>query len=149
MIRRRAAAEWGFAMKQSKSRHEMDGTMKYLKPILVGTAVGAVVITVVLMVLSLLLSLQNIPQMLITPMVLVALGIGSFLGGNFAARLTREKGLLVGLCCGVLLFLALWLFGQAIHGGGFGVIGIVKLAIALGLSALGGVMGVNAKKRRK
>ena len=82
-------------------------------------------------------------------MVLVALGVGAFLGGNFAAKLTREKGLLVGLCCGALLFLALWLFGQAIHGGGFGAIGIVKLAVALGLSALGGVMGVNAKKRRK
>ena len=57
--------------------------------------------------------------------------------------------LVLNLCCGALLFLALWLFGQAIHGGGFGAIGIVKLAVALGLSALGGVMGVNAKKRRK
>ncbi|WP_312642237.1 TIGR04086 family membrane protein [Hydrogenoanaerobacterium sp.] len=136
-------------MKQGKSKVEKYGTMKYLKPILTGTLVGAVVITIILMVLSLLLSLQNIPQMLITPMVLLALAVGSLMGGNFAAKLVREKGLAVGLCCGVLLFLMLLLFGQGISDNGFGIMAAAKLAIALAFSAIGGVMGVNTKKRRK
>ncbi|WP_092751778.1 TIGR04086 family membrane protein [Hydrogenoanaerobacterium saccharovorans] len=136
-------------MKQGKSKVEKYGVMKYLKPILSGTLVGAVVITVILMVLSLLLSLQNIPQMLINPMVLLALAIGSLMGGSFAAKMVREKGLVMGLCCGVLLFLMLLLFGQGISDNGFGFMAAIKLAIALLFSAIGGVAGVNSKKSRK
>lgn len=136
-------------MKQSKSKSEKFESMKFLKPVFVGTAVGALVTTVVLMLLSLLLSLQNIPQMLITPMVLVALGLGSFAGGHLAAKLTHEKGLIVGLCCGILLFFMLWLFGFRLNENSFGLLAVVKLAVALVFSALGGVTGVNIKKRRK
>lgn len=110
---------------------------------------GALVITVVLMALSLLLSLKNIPQMLVMPMVLVALGVGAFAAGHLAARLTHEKGLVMGLCCGALLFLLLWLFGLRINENSLGVIAIIKLAVALVFSALGGVTGVNVKKHRK
>ena len=123
--------------------------MKYVKPVLVGTAIGAVVITAVLMVLSLVLSLKDIPQMLITPMVLAALAAGAFVGGLSTARLVRERGLLMGLCCGVLLFLLLWLFGLRVNEGAFGLMAGVKLVVALLFAAVGGVMGVNAKKRRK
>lgn len=136
-------------MKQGKSKSEKYGSMKYLKPVLTGTVVGALVITVVLMVLSLLLSLKNIPQMLVMPMVLVALGAGAFVGGHLTARLTHEKGLVMGLCCGALLFFLLWLFGLRINENNIGVIALIKLTVALVFSALGGVMGVNVKKHRK
>lgn len=136
-------------MKQGKSKREMDGAMKYVKPMLIGMVIGTVVITAVLMVLSLVLSLKDVPQMLITPMVLAALGAGSFAGGLTVARLMREKGLLMGLLCGLLLFLLLWLFGLHVNEGAFGLLAAVKLGVALVFSALGGVIGVNAKKRRK
>ena len=136
-------------MKQGKSKHEMGGAMRYLKPILLGTAAGAVVIAFVLMLLSLLLSLQNIPQMLIMPMVLLALAIGSFAGGWVSAKAVHEKGMILGLCCGALLFIVLLLIGQGIEENSVGILAAIKLVVSLMCGAFGGVFGVNYKKRRK
>lgn len=136
-------------MNQNKPKHELGGAMKYIKPVLVGTAVGAAVTALVLTALSLLLSLQDIPQMLITPMVLVALGLGAFTGGWVTAALVHEKGLFLGLCCGVLLFAAIFICGQAVNKSEIGAAAAIKLVAALTAGAFGGVFGVNYKKRRK
>lgn len=136
-------------VKANQSRHETEGAMKYLKPILLGVALGAVVITLLLMILSLLMSLQDIPQSFITPMVLFSLGVGAFAGGLFAARLTKEKGLLLGAGCGLLLFAAIWVCGLGLNPSVFGALTSIKLLIAVVLASLGGVVGINGKKRRK
>lgn len=123
--------------------------MKYIKPVLAGTAAGAFACAFVLTLLSLLLSLQNIPQIIITPMSLAALAVGAFTGGFVAARAAHEKGLALGLACGALLFAAVCMLGQGIKGNEMGVMALVKLGIALVCGALGGVLSVNHKKRRK
>ncbi len=136
-------------MRQTKTKHEMDGIMRYLKPVLIGTCVGAVGITAVLMLLSMFLSLQDVPQMVIAPMVIAALGIGSLSGGVVCGRLLREKGLWMGACVGLILFVILFVCGWQIGDQTVGVFGAVKLGVALLFSAAGGVLGANRKKRRK
>ena len=59
------------------------------------------------------------------------------------------EGLLLGLVCGGCLFCILSLANLAFDGSGFGIIALSKLAAVLFASALGGVVGVNKRKKFK
>ena len=133
-----------------KSHKEDSSVMvkRFLRPIILGAVVGALCCTLLLAVMAAIVASQDIPKAAITPMAMVAAAAGSFIGGIASARIAKEKGLLVGAACGLLLFILVVLSGLAFLKEIRGAYILVKLAVMLVCSALGGVIGVNLRKRR-
>ncbi len=133
-----------------RSRKEEPIWMKrWVRPLGVGVLSGALACFLSLLAMAALLLTQDVPQTGITPLSLVALVTGAFIGGLFAARTAGQNGWLIGLCAGGALFLLLMIAGgfallsdvQAAHTW-------VKLAVMLGSAAVGGIVGINLKKKR-
>ena len=133
-----------------KSHKEDSSAMvkRFLRPVIIGAVVGALCCTLLLAVMAAIVASQDIPKAAITPMAIVAAAAGAFFGGFAAARIAKEKGLLMGGACGLLLFILVALAGFAFLKEIRGAYILVKLAVMLVLSALGGVIGVNLRKRR-
>lgn len=122
---------------------------RWVRPLGVGVAGGILACVLSLLAMAGLLLTQDLPQTGVTPLALVALVTGSFVGGLLAARTAGQNGWLMGLATGGALFLLLMIAGgfallrdmQAAHTW-------VKLAVMLGASAVGGIVGINLRRKR-
>lgn len=131
-----------------KSRKEDTAIVKNIaRPILIGAGVGALCCLLVLLVMAAVLAAKDIPQTAVTPMAVVAGAFGSFIAGLVAARIARTKGLMFGSATGLLLYLIIMLAGFAVLKDIRGAYALVKMAILIGCGAVGGVIGVNMKKK--
>ena len=117
----------------------------WLRPLLVGVCGGVVCTTLLLLLCALLLYKLALPTTVVTPMALVALGLGGFGGGMAAGLCSREKGLLIGGLCGVLLALLLLIGGIADGRGPTWGYAVLEWAVLTVCSAAGGVLGVNRR----
>ena len=133
-----------------RSRKEEPIWLKqWVRPLVVGVVAGTLTVIVSTVAMAALLLTQDLPQNSVTPLALVTLVIGSFVGGVFAARTANQNGWLIGLATGGVLFFLLMITGgfallrdvQASHTW-------VKLAVMLAASAVGGIVGINLRKRR-
>lgn len=121
---------------------------RFLRPVIIGAVVGALCCTLLLAVMAAIVASQDIPKAAVTPMAVAAAAVGSLFGGFAAARIAKEKGLLIGGACGLLLFALVALTGLAFLKEIRGAYILVKLALMLVFSAFGGVVGVNLRKRK-
>lgn len=135
----------------SVSRYGLEGGLKklYLQPVLWGILFSVVVCALLLLLLSGILTLRDVPLRFIDPMMIVAVSLSCFAGGCLCARMTREKGMLMGLACSGALFLLLLVCGLPLTAGQFTTLLPVKLFSMLLCGAAGGVFGVNRRGRRK
>lgn len=120
-----------------------------IRPIAMSVLVGAVCCALVLLLMAALMAAVNVPQFAVDPMASFALMAGGFAAGFSCAKIMREKGLVYGAICGVLLSLLVVLAGLAINDRGFGIPALFKVAFTLFSSMLGGVLGVNARRRKR
>ena len=120
----------------------------WVMPWVVGMSVGAAVCFLLLLLMAALMTLRDIPQGALPWMVNIAGGLGALAAGFVAAKKRKQQGMMVGAACGGTLFLLLLLAGM-IAGSGFTSASLVKLAVFLLMSAIGGVLGVNQEKKRK
>lgn len=130
------------------AKTEQGGSAKYAVALLKAVVLGLLVTTALLLLFSLVMSRRDIPFSLINPLGVGALIAGAMAAGLTAARLLREHGMGVGALSGLLLYLTL-LLGSAMIAPSFGVTALIKLVIALVSGAIGGIMGVNMRRRRK
>lgn len=128
---------------------EGGGMVRCIRPVTVSVLIGAVCCSLVLLAFSFLMSMQNIPQSAIEPMAIFALVFGGFIAGFSCAKAMREHGLAYGALCGAILTVLVILSGLTITGNQFGLPVLFKIVFIMFSSMLGGVIGVNAKKRRK
>lgn len=136
-------------MAVARRKAETSGIVLLWKPLAFGTVAGVVAIVGILMLFSLLLSSNSPPQGVLTPMAIAALCIGSFVGGGVSAKLAGEKGLIMGAGTGLLLFFVLLIAGTAVQLVGLDALLFLRLTLLLISASLGGVVGVNLKKRRR
>ncbi|MCL2488152.1 MAG: TIGR04086 family membrane protein [Oscillospiraceae bacterium] len=126
---------------------------KMIRPLLIGGIAGAVVCGLVLLLMAALMTVKDLPAAANLPMALTAAGIASLTGGLISARLMGERGWLMGLLCGVLLFTLLLLAGGFQMLTNFSASAApLKLAVMLAASMTGGVLGVRSNRtnaRRK
>ena len=135
---------------QAKSaRPEKTVLFKWGKPLLVGAAIFFLCFFLCIAVLSFLLMNKDLGDSLLVSVACVIIALCAFLGGYIAARISKEKGLLIGGGVGLLCFFLVAIFGALFTQTGFGTIGFVKLLLCLLPAGLGGFFGVNRKKRRK
>ena len=121
-------------------------TIPFLRPLLVGLCIGVVSCTLLLLLAALLFRSVDIPTGAVTPIAVTVAAIGTFLAGWVAARVAGSRGLLIGSACGLVLFLTILLIGL-IRGNvevGFAAIKLAALTLS---GAIGGVLGVNHKRR--
>lgn len=116
-----------------------------LRPILIGLGVGVVSATLMLLVFALLIYKLSLPDGVVTPLALTAIGIGSAAGGFAAGLCSGKRGWLMGGVCGTLLYLILLLAGLFRAGGMAVGYAAVKWAVCTVCSAAGGVWGVNRR----
>ena len=97
----------------------------------------------------LVLTLQDIPQGIILPLAIGAMGVGTFLGGYVSARIVGQKGLLCGFLTGLLYYLVLTGISLAIMHFSLDASQAVKMGVALAAACVGGVLGINGKGKRR
>lgn len=122
---------------------------RFLRPITYGISSGAAACFLLLLMMSVILGMRDMPQALISLFATISFVAGGFFAGFVTATLSQEKGLFLGLCCGAILFLVLVCAGMALNGSAPGMQALTKLISVLLASAIGGVLGVNKKKKFK
>lgn len=121
-----------------------------LKAILFGFCAGAIVCTVCLLIFAFLFTQAKLlPLSMIRPLVLVACLFASFVGGFCAARKRKMQGMFYGLITALVLFGVLALISAVKTAQPFTFYALVACFSMLLLGAIGGILGVNKKNRRK
>lgn len=87
---------------------------RVLRPVVIGTVIGAGGCLLILLLMAAVMASSDIPKAAVTPMAVAAAAIGAFISGIVAARISREKGLMLGAVCGLLLYLLVMLAGFAV-----------------------------------
>ncbi len=131
----------------NKTKDQRINLSSMIRPLLVGTAVGILVTVLLLLAAALLMASIQLPSAAVTPIALATVALGALAGGFTAARISRERGLLYGAACGLLLFLIIAVAGMLAMPSTSGATTFVKLALTVGLGALGGILGVNVGRR--
>lgn len=119
----------------------------WVRPLAVGMAVGLVVCVVFLSVFALVMALGFGSSRAVVPFALASVTLGALFGGLVVARITRARGLLYGAGCGALLFLLLTAIGFAFFPEASPTLLPLKAVLTVVAGALGGVWGVNIKRR--
>lgn len=128
---------------------ENAGMGRRVRPVAVSVLIGTVFCALVLLLMSVLMSVQNIPQFAVGPMASFAFAAGGLVAGFCCARILRENGLVHGAVCGAALTVIVLLAGLALGDNGFGIPALFKIAFVMLSAMLGGVLGVNSKRRKK
>lgn len=119
------------------------------KPLLVGTIAGALTVIVVLLICSFAVSCFSLPTAAMRAMAIITVAAGGFAGGYGAARAFRKKGLLIGGVVGVILALILTVAGVLFTQQAPAMQSLSKFAILMVSAMIGGILGVNAKSKRR
>ncbi|MBQ1950124.1 MAG: TIGR04086 family membrane protein [Clostridia bacterium] len=119
----------------------------WVRPILLGVAVGVLCCTLLLLLMALVVQTVDVPRGAALPMAIAAAAVGAFAAGLTAALISRRRGLLLGAVSGLVLFLVVLLAGFARYTAVDGGTAIIKLLVLMAAGGLGGVLGVNRRRR--
>ena len=136
------------AVEKTKSKSEIRLGV-YGKPLLVGTVAGVVTAVAVMLLCALAVSCFSLPTAAMRAMAILTVAAGGFVGGYGAARTLRKKGLLIGVTVGVLLALILTVAGVLFTKEAPAMQSLSKFAILIVSAMIGGILGVNAKSKRR
>ena len=119
---------------------------QWLRPLLVGTAIGVIVCVAALLLMAALVRTEDVPRAAVLPLAIAAAAAGAFAGGLAAAAAAGQRGLAVGALCGLVLYLLILLAGFIRYSGVSGGTAVLKLAVLIVAGGLGGVLGVNCRR---
>lgn len=120
-----------------------------LIPVLIGAGIGAVVILLFLILFSLILTIQDFGPSAVVPMSTACVGLGAFAAGFSASKINGKNGMATGTLSGAVLFVLFLLVSLIISGGAISLISFFRLIIMLLTSAIGGILGINLKRKKK
>lgn len=123
---------------------------RVIKSVFFGVTVGCLLI-IILMILSAVIFLQTgkYPAQYLNIMTLIFLGTGALAGGYITGRLRKASGLAYGAVTGGIMFAIVFVSGLSKIGAGLTVMCLLKLVVLTVFAALGGILGVNKKKKIK
>ena len=135
------------AVEKLKSKNEIRLGV-YGKPLLVGTIAGTATAVAVILFCALAVSCFSLPTAAMRIMAILTVAAGGFAGGYGAARAFRKKGLLIGVAVGVILAL-ITIAGVLFTQQAPAMQSLTKFAILIVSAMIGGILGVNAKQKRR
>lgn len=119
----------------------------WVRPVLAGLCVGVLCGTLLLLLMAVAIRSVDIPRGIVTPLAIAAAAVGAFAAGLTAALVAKQRGLLLGFLCGLLLFCILLLAGYARFSAVDSRLALIKLAVLAVTGSIGGVLGVNRRRR--
>lgn len=128
---------------------ETGNLVRFSRAVALSVGVGAGVSFLLLCAFAVLMSVRDLPHSVVVPMSILAVTAGTILSGYCCARILREKGLLWGLCCGTVLFLLAFFCELMLLGQPIGILALYKFIIYAASGMIGGVLGVNQKRKVK
>ncbi len=139
-------------MKKSQSRRAQPqagsgSILKQYKVVGISCVVGIVVIFCVLLLCAAVMSAVDVPHSAVVPMSVLAVVTGCLVSGFLCAQIHKSTGLVFGLLCGTVIFLLAFAAELLVVGNEVGVLALYKYVIYAASGMIGGVLGVN--KRRK
>lgn len=114
----------------------------------IGAGIGILFSSLLVFIMAFILTVGNVPAMLISPITVLFLAVGGFLGGFFSAKSAGEKGLLCGSISGLIFFFIAWIAGAVFESSGIGMAAVIKAVMVVIASSFGGIIGVNYIKRK-
>ena len=119
-----------------------------MRPLISGVITGILAGVVLLLLFSALVSVKDIPQSMIDPMAIFSLCVGAFVAGFRCSRVVRSRGLVYGAFSGVMFSVVVIFAGMISGAGGIGMPTVFRCVFILLCAMIGGVLGVNVRKRR-
>ena len=110
---------------------------------------GILLITVALLAASALCLATDMGESFSTLVAGICLGLGAMFSGFLASKKIKYSGLINGMFCGFIIYLAVFIFSLFLSENGFTIISLSHLFISLISSAIGGILGVNASQKRR
>lgn len=133
-----------------KSSRAENPMMDALKAIVLGACFGAVFCMIGLIACALVfMGAKSIPYQMIQQIVLVICGLGALLSGYLCVRISRKNGLLFGFLAALLLFLLMLLVSVAAIQEPLTQQSLLRGLLMVIAGAIGGVIGVNKKSKRR
>ena len=120
-----------------------------LKPLALGTTVGAAAMLAALVLAAVGMSLGSVPHSLVGPMVILIFIIGGFAGGYTAAKQVPSGGFYMAAACGIMLCLMVLAAGLISNTSRVGSAAAVKIAVVLVSAVMGGFSGTNSRYKRR
>ncbi len=113
-------------------------------------AVAGIILTLLFTLLGAfaMVKMETVMYPAVMPLAVAAVCLGSFGGGYLTARLHQSMGMAVGALCAVAVFVIFLGLG-AVFGSQLGVVSLLRAVPAVISGAIGGILGVNRRKRRK
>lgn len=131
-----------------KRRSIFKGKMSFLYAPLISSLVAFAVIFLIIVVFAFIITKVDASDFVLSVMSTIALCVGAYTGGFVSGKHRRKNGLLMGILCGVFIFLTIVIlsavFSKTVES--FSV--PVKLILTLICAGIGGVVGVNSKNAR-
>lgn len=131
------------------SAAETGDLVRFSRAVALSVGAGALVTFFMLCAFALLMSVRDLPHSAVSPMSILAVAAGTILAGYCCARILRERGLLWGLCCGTVFFLLAFFCELMLLGQPVGILALYKFIIYAASGMIGGVLGVNYKRKVK
>ncbi len=124
--------------------------MKKVKALVLSACIMAVSSTILLALMALIVAKSgNLPRGSVSVITTVISGVSVFLGSVFSSIYLKEKGILVGLISALIFSVCLFLVSFLGFQNEFGLASAAKFAAIFLSGAIGGILGVNRKKRVK
>lgn len=127
-----------------------DKAIKGFVSVSIGT-LGAAVICTILLVISALLFTKGkvIPYAIISQFVMLISAIATFFGGFLTAKVAKTKGLALGAITGLAMFIIVAICSVLVFDEPFTSTALLRALLLVISAALGGVIGINKKKKRR
>ena len=132
--------------RKKKTNEEEFDFAEVMKATLLSSIVSILLVGIILLLLSLLMSFYDVPQVVLSISILFLTVLLGFFCGYLCAKRVRKKGIFVGVICGIVLSVMI-LFVDLCAYGDFTVSVFTKLPVILVASSIGGVIGVNRKRK--
>lgn len=137
-------------MSNDRNLKTQDKIIKAFISVATATLLSAVICAILLIILSLIFTNgQIIPYLVISQMVMLISAISVFIGGIIVSKVSKTKGLALGATTGLIMFMIIAICSILIFDEPFTSTALLRAALLVISGALGGVIGINKKKRRK
>jgi putative membrane protein, TIGR04086 family/integral membrane protein, TIGR04097 family len=121
-----------------------------VRAIVIGSVAGAAFCAALLGIFALaFVTSGHIPQGFITPLVIGISALSSFIAGMVSAKISRRRGLAFGALSGLLLFILFLISGLIATHEAVSAASATRMLVMLVSGALGGLLGVSKKSKRK
>lgn len=117
--------------------------MMLLRSLMIGIVSGAAICTVLLLISAAVIQTSGkLPQDFLQPLIMIICGVSAFFSGCLAAKISHKRGLLLGACCGFLLFLLCLIGGVANAHDVTGMSSFTRMLVMVLAGSLGGYLAM-------